>query len=139
MEVTTAMLFPFLFFFFNIKKLNIQQTNRKTCQMMMPGLNTTMVINVTWIIPWRRHEVQDGDLDSLCLMCQCTILLIKIIMVVEVLFVFLWQVTQKQQPYSLSLLYTICSTKKKKKTDWWGDISKKGALPWQITVVMEDI
>ena len=31
MEVTTAMLFPF-FFFFQYKKLNIQQTNRKTCQ-----------------------------------------------------------------------------------------------------------
>ena len=138
MEVTTTKLFPF--FFFNIKKLNIQQTNRKTCQMMMHRLNTTMDINVTRIIPWRRREVQDGDLDSLCLMCQCTILLIKIIMVVEVvLFVFLWQVTQKYQPYSLSLLYTICSTKKKKKKDWWGDISKKGALPWQITAVLEDI
>ena len=50
-----------------------------------------MDISVTQIIPWRRREVQDGDLDSLCLMCQCTILLIKIIMVVEVvLFVFLW-------------------------------------------------
>ena len=68
MEVTTTKLFPF-FFFFNIKKLNIQQTNRKTCQMMMHRLNTTMVINVTWIIPWRQREVQDGDLDSLCLMC----------------------------------------------------------------------
>ena len=32
MEVTTAMLFPFFFFFFQYKKLNIQQTNRKTCQ-----------------------------------------------------------------------------------------------------------
>ena len=31
MEVTTAMLFPF-FFFFNIRKLNIQQTRKKTFQ-----------------------------------------------------------------------------------------------------------
>ena len=61
MEVTTAMLFPF--FFFNIRKLNIQQTNRKTCQMVMHRLNTTMDINVTQIIPRRPHEVQDGELS----------------------------------------------------------------------------
>ena len=69
MEVITAMLFPFFFFFFNTRKLNIQQTNRKTCQMVMHRLNTTMDINVTQIMPWRPREVQDGDLDSLCLMC----------------------------------------------------------------------
>ena len=63
MEVTTAMLFPSFFsFFFNIRKLNIQQTNRKTCQMVMHRLNTTMDINVTQIIPRRPCEVQDGEL-----------------------------------------------------------------------------
>ena len=61
MEVTTAMLFPFFFFFKN-KKLNIQQINRKTCQMVMHRLKTTMDINVTQIIPRRPCEVQDGEL-----------------------------------------------------------------------------
>ena len=66
MEVTTAMLFPFFFFFFfffNIRKLNIQQTNRKTCQMVMHRMNTTMDINVTQIIPRRPREVHDGELS----------------------------------------------------------------------------
>ena len=67
MEVTTAMLFPssffYFLFFFNIRKLNIQQTNRKTCQMVMHRLNTTMDINVTQIIPRRPREVQDGELS----------------------------------------------------------------------------
>ena len=90
----------------------------------------SVVLLIIFLLIYKLTPIHRNCLKSLLPFCSlgCRITLC---------FSFIWKGKKKLKYLSLRVfLWIIFSIDDK---DWWGDISKKGALPWQITAVMEDI
>ena len=84
----------------------------------------SVVLLIIFLLTYKLTPIHRNSLKSLLPFCSlgCRITLC---------FSFIWKEEKKLKYLSLRVfLWIIFSIDDK---DWWGDISKKGALPWQIT------